>query len=147
MKITRQSILTGKEHTLDIPVTEEQLKAFEDGELIQRAMPNLSSDDREFILNGITKEEWDELNPVEETPGAGPADNIMEPPITVKHSDLQRVSLESNYRSLCPKCKFGYLLVMRSKVDPHYLLSTDACNFCGQHFIYSDIPDNKIFLL
>lgn len=61
MEITRRSQLTGIERTLEIDVTEAQLKAWHDGALIQDAMPNVSPDDREFILTGVTKEEWDEL--------------------------------------------------------------------------------------
>ena len=48
MKITRTSPFSGKEHTLEIPVTEEQLKAWHSGTLIQDAMPNISADHREF---------------------------------------------------------------------------------------------------
>jgi hypothetical protein len=29
--------------------------------LIQDAMPNLTSDEREFIVSGITKDEWDSV--------------------------------------------------------------------------------------
>ena len=31
-------------------------------ELIQNAMPNLSADEREFLMTGITPEEWAELS-------------------------------------------------------------------------------------
>ena len=58
MIIKRVSQMTGILHEKDINVTDEQLKAWYDGELIQRAMPNLSVFDREFILSGITEEEW-----------------------------------------------------------------------------------------
>lgn len=60
MKITKKSAFTGVEHSLDIPVTQEQLDAWNSGMPIQRAMPNISADDREFIKTGVTKEEWDE---------------------------------------------------------------------------------------
>jgi hypothetical protein len=43
---------------LDIDVTDEQMVAWRSGELIQKAMPHLSDDDREFIMTGITPEEW-----------------------------------------------------------------------------------------
>jgi hypothetical protein len=33
--------------------------------LIQEAMPNLSADDREFIMTGITPEEWNSAFPDE----------------------------------------------------------------------------------
>jgi hypothetical protein len=61
MKITRTSSLTGITRTKEINVTEEQILAWQQGELIQNAMPQLSADDREFVKTGITGEEWDQL--------------------------------------------------------------------------------------
>lgn len=61
MLITRQSTWSGKVRTLDIPVTHEQLYEWERGTLIQNAMPNLTADQREFLMTGITAEEWDEM--------------------------------------------------------------------------------------
>jgi hypothetical protein len=61
MKITRTSQITGITRTKDIDVTMDQLLAWEMGELIQNAMPQLSADDREFIKTGIDSEEWDQL--------------------------------------------------------------------------------------
>lgn len=61
MKITRISPFTRKEHTLDIPVTQEQLDDWKNGNHIQYAMPNLSPEHREFIISGITPTEWDEM--------------------------------------------------------------------------------------
>lgn len=60
MLINRVSRLTGKRHQLEIDVTAEQLENWRNGELIQVAMPNLSPNEREFIMTGVTKEEWDE---------------------------------------------------------------------------------------
>jgi hypothetical protein len=63
MNITRTSIHTGIKRTIDLNVTEEQYKLWETGgALIQNAMPQLSADDREFILTGCTPEEWDDLH-------------------------------------------------------------------------------------
>lgn len=59
MLITRTSALTGITRTQEIPVTDEELGKWEDGALIQDAMPDLTSDEREFILFGITAEEWE----------------------------------------------------------------------------------------
>jgi hypothetical protein len=59
VKITRKSLISGVERTVDLPVTPEQMAAWEGGAHIQHAMPNLSADQREFILTGITAEEWD----------------------------------------------------------------------------------------
>ena len=60
MKITRTSMFTGIERTLDLNFTAEQLAEWKNGALIQDAMPNLSAADREFIMTGVTDEEWSE---------------------------------------------------------------------------------------
>lgn len=60
MLVTRKSPFTGKEHTLDIPVTQEQLDVWQSGELIQVAMPDVSAEHREFLMTGITPTEWNE---------------------------------------------------------------------------------------
>ena len=60
MLITKVSGLTGIEHTFDIPCTRDQLERWERGEdLIQRIMPNLTADEREFLITGSTVDEWD----------------------------------------------------------------------------------------
>lgn len=61
MEITRTSILTGKTRTLNIPCTSKQLHKWKSGTPIQRAMPNVRESDREFIISGITPEEWNEI--------------------------------------------------------------------------------------
>jgi hypothetical protein len=58
MRIVRTSTLTGETNIREINVTEAQIEAWEGGELIQDAMPNLSAGDREFIKTGITDDEW-----------------------------------------------------------------------------------------
>ena len=59
------SILSGKTTTKDINVEPEHVKAWQNGMLIQDAMPELSPSDREFIMSGITSEEWEGLYPDE----------------------------------------------------------------------------------
>lgn len=61
MQIKRTSPLTGKENVMEIAVTEEQLAAWRSGALIQDAMPQLSADEREFIISGLTRADWDSL--------------------------------------------------------------------------------------
>lgn len=62
MILKRKSILTGKIHEREIDITEGQFyEWFGSNVLIQRAFPHLSADDREFILNGITPEEYNTL--------------------------------------------------------------------------------------
>ena len=59
MKITRTSIFSGIERTLDLPITQEQLAEWEAGGLIQKVMPDLTTSQREFVMTGVTDEEWD----------------------------------------------------------------------------------------
>lgn len=70
MKIVRRSELTGKEHILDLDVTPEQMNRFEHryitGEYIQTIFPKLKGHEREFIMTGITKQEWDNMFPPED---------------------------------------------------------------------------------
>jgi len=61
MIIIRTSIHSGITRSMDLPVTELQLDAYERGSLLQEAFPNLDADQREFIKTGITKEEWIEI--------------------------------------------------------------------------------------
>jgi hypothetical protein len=59
MEITKKSSLTGAEHTMDIDVTLEQLWRIENRtDLVQRIVPHLPPAEREFLLTGITNEEW-----------------------------------------------------------------------------------------
>lgn len=60
-RFERVSILTGKLHVMELDVTEEQEKEWRRGKHIQDAMPNLSDEEREFLINGITPEEWAEF--------------------------------------------------------------------------------------
>ena len=67
MQITRTSKLSGIQHTREIDVTQEQLDEWQRDKLtdgpkrfIQNALPHLSADDREFLMTGVTPEEWEE---------------------------------------------------------------------------------------
>ena len=61
MKITRTSRLTGKTSVMYLDITKEQLFSWVDGELVQNAMPQLSAEEREFLMTGITPHEWDSV--------------------------------------------------------------------------------------
>jgi hypothetical protein len=61
MKITRTSRLTGKTSVMYLDITKEQLFSWVDGQLIQDAMPQLSAEEREFMMTGITPDEWDSV--------------------------------------------------------------------------------------
>jgi len=62
MKVTKISQLTGNEHTLELNITSEELFRVENRrystELIQNIVPQLTMEEREFLISGITEEEW-----------------------------------------------------------------------------------------
>lgn len=57
-----RSILTGKEGSMEIPLSEEEFtnsyNSWRSGTLIQDAFPTLSIEQREFLMTGITPDEW-----------------------------------------------------------------------------------------
>ena len=62
MKLTRQSLASGKTRTKDLPITPAQYVKYIRGEgNVQDIMPHLPAEDREFLISGVTQEEWDEL--------------------------------------------------------------------------------------
>ena len=65
MQITRTSTYSDTINTQEIDVTHEALDAWRSGVCIQVAMPHLSPDEREFIMTGITSDEWNKLFPPE----------------------------------------------------------------------------------
>ena len=60
MLIAKTSSLTSKTHQMEIDVSDKQIALWMEGALIQDVMPNLSPDEREFLMTGITPAEWDE---------------------------------------------------------------------------------------
>lgn len=72
MLIERQSPLTGKFTTLDLPVTEAQLlemkRPAHERRYVQDIFPDLTMDQREFIKTGYTPEDWTEMFPPEKDP-------------------------------------------------------------------------------
>jgi 7,8-dihydro-6-hydroxymethylpterin-pyrophosphokinase len=64
MIVTRTSMMSKIERSIDLDVTAEQINAWRSGMLIQEAMPHLNEHEREFIISGITQEEWDRIGEV-----------------------------------------------------------------------------------
>jgi len=61
MEIKRKSVITGVERVREIPVDPEHFTLWKNGYVsINEAMPYLNDEDRQFIISGITKEEWEE---------------------------------------------------------------------------------------
>ena len=60
MWIWKTSPISGEKNALWIPVTDDQINQWQEGELIQDAMPELNDEQREFLMTGITPREWQE---------------------------------------------------------------------------------------
>ena len=58
MLIERTSMISGKTNSMELPITNAQLDRWTGGELIQDVFPDLEIDQREFLMTGITPEEW-----------------------------------------------------------------------------------------
>lgn len=61
MIITKTSPMTGMINTMDVAVTEVQIAQWQGGMLIQDAMPDLSVDEREFLMTGLTPADWEKM--------------------------------------------------------------------------------------
>ena len=56
----RTSTVSGIRRTKTFMVDPDKLRRYNRSEIhIQDAFPHLSADDREFIISGVTSEEWD----------------------------------------------------------------------------------------
>jgi hypothetical protein len=58
VEITRVSPASGRIHTKVLPFTETQLRAHINGVPLHSSMPQLTSNEAEFVMSGITGEEW-----------------------------------------------------------------------------------------
>lgn len=59
MIIERRSIMSGEWNEMDLPITAEQFQRYENGEgKVQDIFPDLPAELREFIMSGITPDEW-----------------------------------------------------------------------------------------
>ena len=60
VRITKTSMLSGLQSSMDLPVRQGHIEHWLGGALIQDAMPHLDADQREFLMTGITPAEWSE---------------------------------------------------------------------------------------
>lgn len=70
------------------------------------------------------------------------AKNLDKQPLKIAHADLERDGKHSAFRSVCPTCKLGVLLVQRDQKTLR-LIAEDRCILCGQAVIYTDIEKLK----
>lgn len=57
--ITQKSPFSGEMNTVEMFLDISDFYDWREGRSIQHAMPYLSADEREFLMTGITAEEWD----------------------------------------------------------------------------------------
>jgi hypothetical protein len=56
--VLRTSPVTGEVSAMQLDISLEQLARWKAGEHIQDVAPNLTPDEREFIISGCTREDW-----------------------------------------------------------------------------------------
>ena len=62
MIISMRHPFNGQFNTMDINITREQYNRFIEGkENIQTIMPNITADEREFLISGLLPDEFDQL--------------------------------------------------------------------------------------
>tara|TARA_R100000951_G_scaffold105043_2_gene98572 strand:- start:527 stop:736 length:210 start_codon:yes stop_codon:yes gene_type:complete len=58
MLVNKRSMVSGKWHVMKLPITNDQIERWQNGKFIQNAMPDLDDEQREFLMTGITPDEW-----------------------------------------------------------------------------------------
>ncbi len=66
--------------------------------------------------------------------------NLYNAPVKVIHSELKRADDNSIFRSECPVCEVGVLLVKRNNTT-FKIIAEDHCILCGQQYVYTDIDE------
>ncbi len=56
--VTKDSLITRKRSSMRMALTKEQFESWQGGGLIQNVLPHLTAIEREFLMTGITSEEW-----------------------------------------------------------------------------------------
>lgn len=69
MRVWRISVLSGAGNYMDLDITQEAYATWASGfgPVIQEAFPNLTASEREFLMTGITPQEWTNLFGAENT--------------------------------------------------------------------------------
>jgi hypothetical protein len=57
--VSGKCVFTGEEHSVTLPT--DGVQKWLNGELIQRARPNASAEDREFLISGISPNGWSKM--------------------------------------------------------------------------------------
>ena len=64
VRVTKTSMLTGNQSSMLLPLRQGEIEHWlNSGTLVQDAFPHLSADVREFLMSGITPDEWNATFP------------------------------------------------------------------------------------
>lgn len=63
VKITGPAVFSGKEQ--EVITEKSHLEAYKNGKYVQEAFPDLSADEREFLISGVEIGEFDDMFPEE----------------------------------------------------------------------------------
>ena len=70
--------------------------------------------------------------------------NRIKDPVELFHSRIVRHDPEnSKYKSCCPFCETGVLLMQRNQ-ESLKLLAEDSCNVCGRRVKYMDLKETNL---
>ena len=59
VRVVQVSPISGNINTMELPIRQGQIEYWQfSGELVQNVFPHLNADEREFLMTGITPEEW-----------------------------------------------------------------------------------------
>jgi len=61
MKITKNCVYTNRKNTMEIGITEDQYKELREGADIDQLLPEITYEEREFLLTGALPGEMDDL--------------------------------------------------------------------------------------
>lgn len=63
VRVIKKSAWSGKLNQMDLPVTLNELRRHAEGEHAQNVWPQLTLEQREFLISGCVGEEWDAMFP------------------------------------------------------------------------------------
>lgn len=128
--VERVSPVTGERNVLDLDITDEEIKAYENGALIQNAFPRLTASQREFIISGILDdEEWNSIMPPDDDEEDVTYQTVNS--TVVEKHDVLPLSMD------CPMCEGGHaklLLTPAVYKEKSYDFYSYKCGSCHNAF-------------
>ncbi len=61
IRVVKTSPLTGLENSMTLDITQDMIDDWKGGMIIQDAMPHIQPHEREFLISGLTQEDWDDM--------------------------------------------------------------------------------------